>query len=167
MTKSRLLPGLGTASVLWVVAAIRWRAALPPIRLETSSIPSLANAPAGLSDSALADWAATLVDNDPFRVANEPAAVRYDARAEGSGGVNPGAAMVPAVPPLRPNFVLRAIVGGPPWQAIVDGFPGRPAEMIVRKGSVIDRIAVTAVYRDSVSLRGPDTAWVLTFRRGE
>jgi hypothetical protein len=164
VTSSRVLVGLGAASVLWVVAAMRWRAALPPVRLSTSSIPSLQRAPTNPSDSALAESAATLVDNDPFRVANEPAAVRYDARAEGSGSANAGSVTAPAPPP-RPDFLLRAIVGGPPWQAIVDGFPGRPAGTIVQKGSVIDRITVTAVNRDSVLLRGPDTAWVLTFRR--
>jgi hypothetical protein len=157
--------GLGVALVSWLAAAMRWRAALPAIRVATSGIPSVAKAPRMISDSALAEFAATLVANDPFRVANEPAAVRYDARADGSGSANASAPIAPMPPPPRPNFMLRAIVGGPPWQAIVDGFPGQPAGTIVQKGSVLARIAVTAVSRDSVLLRGPDTAWVLTFRR--
>lgn len=162
-TALRATLGLACAAALALVAFRRWVVAIPRVRAVPLEIPPTTSARTRWSDSALAESAATLVDNDPFRLANEPSSVRFDARSEGTSGSEGSQPFSP--PPVRPTFALRAIVGGPPWQAIVDGFPGQAASMIVRKGSVVDRISVTNVTRDSVLLRGPDTAWVLTFRR--
>ncbi|MDB4878547.1 MAG: hypothetical protein JWM41_4993 [Gemmatimonadetes bacterium] len=62
-------------------------------------------------------------------------------------------------------MTLKAIVGGPPWEAIVDGIPGQPPGTVVRSGSTLDKLAVRSVTRDSVVIQGPDTTWVLSFRR--
>jgi hypothetical protein len=62
-------------------------------------------------------------------------------------------------------MTLKAIVGGPPWQAVVDGIPGQAQGTIVRAGAAFDKLVARAVTRDSVIIQGPDTAWVLTFRR--
>jgi hypothetical protein len=66
---------------------------------------------------------------------------------------------------MRPVFALKAIVGGPPWQAIVDGIPGQPSGTIVSNGMTIGKLTIRGVTRDSVVIQGPDTTWVLTFRR--
>jgi hypothetical protein len=100
-----------------------------------------------------------IVTNDPFRLSNSPAAVRYDPASDG-----PMSGVLAGTPQLRPTLVLKAIVGGPPWQAVIDGIPGQPAGTIARAGSKFDRFTVRVVTRDSVIVQGVDTSWVLSFR---
>ncbi|HXT05158.1 MAG TPA: hypothetical protein VN760_13310 [Casimicrobiaceae bacterium] len=113
-------------------------------------------------DATLDSAAIAIVSNDAFRLANEPSAVRYDPNDETRTG---HAANAPAAAPLRPTMTLKAIVGGPPWQAVVDGIPGRSPGTIVRAGAAFDRLVARRVTRDSVVFQGPDTTWVLTFQR--
>lgn len=112
------------------------------------------------SDDSLEAAAGTTVMNDPFRLANHPAAVRFTAREVGSG-------IVRSTPPAaqRPVMTVQAIVGGPPWQAIVDGIPGQQAGVVVSAGSAFDKLRVKAVGRDTVTVQGPDTTWKLTLKR--
>jgi hypothetical protein len=114
-----------------------------------------------VDDDSLTEAAANAVANDPFRLANRPSGVRYDARTEGAPGGAPFVA-----PPVRPQFVVKAIVGGPPWQAVVDGIPGQPAGTIVRGGVTFDKLTVRSVGRDTVVIAAPDTTWKLTLARG-
>jgi hypothetical protein len=150
----------GALASLNTAAVYRWRHAIP-VRPDRSF--AIAAAPRVLddaSDSALAEFETTITSNDPFRLSNTPASVRYDPSIEGSpGALNTGVA------PLRPQFTLKAIVGGPPWQAIVDGIPGQPPGTIVRNGLAFEKLVVRSVTRDSIVIQGPDTTWVLTFRR--
>jgi hypothetical protein len=84
-----------------------------------------------------------------------------------------GEAERPAVPAAtvtsepRPSMVLRAIAGGPPWQALIEGLGPPSGATLVRPGMVVDRVAVRSISRDTVVLRGLDTTWVLTFARRE
>jgi hypothetical protein len=105
-----------------------------------------------------------VVAGDPFRVARAPAATAFNPTADGPAApaMVPGAAG-PA--PARPTLILKAIVGGPPWQAIIDGIPGQTSGTVVRAGATFDRLSVRSVTRDSVVVQGPDTSWVLAFRR--
>lgn len=114
-----------------------------------------------VEDDSLGEAAANTTANDPFRLVNRPSEVRYDARTEG----NPGAP-APFVPPVRPPLVLKALIGGPPWQAVVDGIPGQPSGTIVRAGSAFDRLTVRSVGSDTVVIAAPDTTWKLTLQRG-
>jgi hypothetical protein len=140
-----------------VTARIRWR------QLETSGVPARVGvAPlraSGLtvSDDSLAAAEEAIVANDPFRLSNSPPAVRYDPAADGAviGGL---------LSQPRPLLVLKAIVGGPPWQAVIDGIPGQPPGTLAQTGSKFDRLVVRAVTRDSVIVQGADTSWVLSFR---
>jgi hypothetical protein len=102
-----------------------------------------------------------IVSNDPFRLANSPPTVRYNPNNENAGL----ASAVAMAPSIRPIMTLKAIVGGPPWQAIVDGIPDQPAGTLVRAGMAYDRLIARSVTRDRVVIQGPDTTWVLTFRR--
>jgi hypothetical protein len=153
--------GLSFAALL-TLGAIRWRHAAPePTRSAMSmggGVAATRNAPDATLDSA----ENAIVSNDAFRLTNAPAAVRYDPADEtrASQGAN---AAPPA--PLRPTMTLKAIVGGPPWQAVVDGIPGSPPGTIVRAGNTFDRLVARRVTRDSVVMQGPDTTWVLTFAR--
>ena len=115
-----------------------------------------------VDDDSLGEAAANTAANDPFRLVNRPTGVRYDARTEGSVGAP--AQFVP--PPVRPPLVLKAIVGGPPWQAVVDGVPGQQPNTIVRTGDAFDKLTVRSVGRDTVVIQAPDTTWKLTLSRG-
>jgi hypothetical protein len=155
------LGGLVAASLLLIpVARRRWLDAIPPSRIARVVSPRLSSLSGRPVDDSLAAAEALVVDNDPFRLANHPASVSYDPRA----GDGP---QVGELAPLsvRPVFVLKAIVGGPPWQAVVDGLPGQATSVVVRAGERFDKLAVRSVTRDSVILQAPDTTWVLTFRK--
>jgi len=140
---------------------LRWHAALPEVADHATPVAPMIHVTTPPSDSALAEAEDYIVSNDPFRLANAPSRVRFDPSNE-NGGAPLG---VPPTPMLRPNMTLKAIVGGPPWQAIVDGIPGQPAGTVVRAGGTFDKLVARAVTRDSVIIQGPDTSWVLTFRR--
>jgi len=149
-------------AALAAIGAARWRGAAleaPPSTMSNagSIAPRRDTVDATLDSAAIA-----IVSNDAFRLANEPSAVRYDPNDETRTG---HAANAPAAAPLRPTMTLKAIVGGPPWQAVVDGIPGRSPATIVRAGAAFDRLVARRVTRDSVVFQGPDTTWVLTFQR--
>jgi hypothetical protein len=152
-----LLVLLGGTTAGVAAAAIRWRtgATIVP-RSQPISVahsPALATA----TDSALDDAEDATITNDPFRLANEPASVRYEA-------ADAGGAPTPATVVVRPVLVLKAIMGGPPWQAVIDGIPGQPPGTVASPGMRFDKLLVRSVWRDSVVVQGPDTTWTLTFR---
>lgn len=152
---------LAIAGVLAAVTSLRWRTALSEV---VPPIPPPLRPPATapiVTDSALADAGSLVIDNDPFRLANAPAHVAYDPRADGAPAS--GRMLQPAR--VRPSLVLRAIVGGPPWQAVIDGIPAQPPGSVVRAGATFDRLVVRSVTRDSVVIQGADTTWVLAFGR--
>jgi hypothetical protein len=147
---------------LTAVGAVRWRGAAPELSRSVMSLVASTATPHDIYDATLDGAADAIVSNDAFRLANEPAAVRYDPSADTRTS---RAAIAPPPAPLRPTMTLKAIVGGPPWQAVVDGIPGRPPGTIVRAGTAFDRLVARRVTRDSVVIQGPDTTWVLTFPR--
>lgn len=155
--------GMAMAALIGLtgVGVIRWRAAVPAIRHQSTSMGSTAASLADSLEAALAEAEDLTTTNDPFRLANAPASVRFNPNNENVGG----GPVVAAAPPVRPNMTLKAIVGGPPWQAIVDGIPGQPQGTVVRAGNAFDKLVARAVTRDSVVIQGPDTTWVLSFRR--
>lgn len=145
-------------AVLSLLAAAARIGAVGEAAAEHASVVVTANARAAMvSDDSLGTAAGNTAANDPFRLVNRPSEVRYDARVE-SGIGGPTA----IAPPVRPLLVLKAIVGGPPWQAIVDGIPGQPAGTIVRSGVTFDKLTVRSVGKDTVVIKAPDTTWRLT-----
>jgi len=73
---------------------------------------------------------------------------------------------VPGKPVLpRPSLVLRGIVGGPPWDAIVEGIPNHDGAYVVRAGETVGALNVRSVRRDGVIIRGMDTTWTLRLAR--
>ena len=146
------------------IAVLRWHhaldgvssaEALPPISSSTRSV-TLVN------EDSVADAARTVVESDPFRLSNAPASVAYSPTQEGGG---PGASAAPTVIRIRPTLSLKGIIGGPPWQAIVDGIPGQPLGAIVRPGMAFDKLVIRSISRDTVLVQGPDTSWKLTLGR--
>lgn len=71
---------------------------------------------------------------------------------------------IPA-PSTKPRLVLRGILGGPPWDALVDGVPGHDGALVIRAGQSIAGLTVRAVRRDTVFIRGFDTTWALALGR--
>ena len=102
----------------------------------------------------LDDAAATIVANDPFRLSNKPTSVRFLAAASG---------VVPSVE-VRPRFALRAIIGGPPWSAIVEGIPGQEGGIVVSAGLAVGAVRIGRITRDTVVVQAPDTTWKLTLK---
>jgi hypothetical protein len=143
--------------VAFGLAAQRWRAASPPqLPRRRIALAHAATRPRP-NDSVLADAEDATVSNDPFRLANAPAAVRFDPAVEGE---SPS----PLVPVVRPTLVLKAIIGGPPWQAVIDGIPGQPPGTIAGPGARFDKLVIRSVTRDTVVVQGPDTTWSLAFK---
>jgi hypothetical protein len=161
-------PAFVALAALWLAgtsaaAIIRWRAAEPVVVARSAQIPRLLSTAVDTADSALVNAEEAIASNDLFRLANAPAAVRFD--VAGEPGVDIVGVSQPAA--IRPTMTLKAIVGGPPWQAVVDGLPGQPANTLVRTGATYDKLVARQVTRDSVVIQGPDTTWVLSFRRPE
>ena len=152
---------LGATGAFVLAAAVRWYAWAPgsvaaPVSGGLSTTPYRV-----LPDSALEAAEDLVVSNDPFRLSNSPPDVLYDPVGD---AVPPGSRATAPVA-VRPIFALKAIVGGPPWQAVIDGIPGEPAGTVTRTGATYDKLLVRSVTRDSVIIQGPDTSWVLSFAR--
>lgn len=98
-----------------------------------------------------------LVARDPFRLERRPSAVPYSPALE--------SAPPPPPRPPHPALVIAGIVGGPPWEALLDGVPGRQGTVLVRRGDTLGGLRVRSVTKDTVRITGMDTTWVLTVRR--
>lgn len=146
------------AAIFALIATLRWRGAHPSANTAPQLVAPARASALSPSDSALEEAEDLTVTNDPFRLSNSPPDARYDPANESAQATR---AFTP--PPVRPTFVLRAIVGGPPWHAVVDGIPGQPAGTVTRQGAQFDKLVVRSVTRDSVIIQGPDTSWVLRF----
>ena len=56
---------------------------------------------------------------------------------------------------------------GPPWQALLEGVPGREGTaVVVRRGDVLGDLRIRDVTGTTVTVVGPDTTWRLTVRKG-
>jgi hypothetical protein len=67
----------------------------------------------------------------------------------------------PMLPP-KPALRLRGILGGPPWDVLIEGVPGREGAVVARVGQTLGGVTIRAVHRDTVIVRGMDTTWKLT-----
>jgi len=150
-----------TALGFSLIAAAQWRTALPPIPTSATTVISLHTEHLQVTSDSIADAENLIVDNDPFRLSNTAPTVRYSALAEtGASGTGYVAPQAP-----RPTLILKAIVGGPPWRALIDGIPGQPPGTLAEPGSKFDKLVVRSVSSESVVIQGMDTSWVLTFSK--
>jgi hypothetical protein len=101
----------------------------------------------------------TTVDHDPFRLERHPSPIGYKPELE---GVAP-----PPPPPKQPHplLTLSGILGGPPWDALLDGVPGHDGSTLVHQGDVIGTLKIRSVSRDSVVITGEDTTWRLGLKK--
>ena len=127
-----------------------------PVIARAPALPPITN-----SDS-LAEAEALLVENDMFRLANRPASVPFTLTPLPEAHDSRRAP--PPVEP-RPNLVVRAIVGGPPWLAVVDGVPNQTKSLTVRAGDTFGKLVIQSVGRDTVVVQMSDSTWKLTISR--
>jgi hypothetical protein len=86
--------------------------------------------------------------------------------AEQHSSAQPTTAMtMPQPPSAKPHLVLRGVLGGPPWDAIIEGIPGREGSAVLRAGQSLGGVTVRAVRQDTAWARGFDTTWTLTLGR--
>lgn len=150
---------------MWVIAvtalllaAVEWRSGrLQPVAATPVVVPAPAS-PRSLPADSLARSASYIAENDPFRTSRQPPSIPYSPSLE-------GLAPAPLARAPRPNLILRGIVGGPPWSAIIEGVPGRTGAALLRRGDSLGDLVVRLVTRDTVIIKGADTTWRLTVRR--
>jgi hypothetical protein len=147
---------VATAAAGFALAAWRWEAA--DLRVEAPALPRM-EAGRSTADSTLGVGvsSAEVIGRDPFRLSNRPSRVRLGDAPEPER---------PIVPRYRPPLVLRGIMGGPPWTALVSGIPGERGTALLAIGDRRDSLWVRSIDATSVVLVGPDTSWVLTLSGG-
>lgn len=148
---------------LSAIAAMRWQRALDDVMTTDFHATTIARVRdvTRIDADSVDDAANVVVANDPFRLSNTPASVAYSPSLDGG----PSALAQPVAARVRPTLVLKGIIGGPPWQAIVDGIPGQPAGAIIRQGMSFDKLTIRTITRDTVFVLAPDTSWKLTLAR--
>lgn len=176
--KARLDGGIALEVALWATAAcaiataawgLRWTPAAEARRSDLSTPVALASAP---DAAVLGRWRERVIAGDPFRVLRHASPVAFAVAA-------PEQAMgaMPVMRPPKPVLVLRGVVGGPPWEAVLDGVPGRERGVVVRTGDVLGAgappgampgsapaaaLRVRQVSATGVVITGMDTTWRLT-----
>jgi hypothetical protein len=146
------------ATVVTGIAIVGARAAAPPTSAVTRTVRSAPTEPRQFAQDSLTNAAAYVVENDPFRLARRPSTVAYSPALEGLAPTRE-----PKAP--RPKLLVRGIIGGPPWSAIIEGIPGRNGSVVLRGGDTVAALRVRAVRRDTVVIEGADTTWRLTVNR--
>ena len=155
-------------AMLWVAACalalLAWRRvrdAVPRVPgAPSTAVVTLRPPPARPPAPMLAAAAEAAQRGNPFRLDRSPAPVRYAAAPV------PGLPMQPPPPPAPPGPVLvLAGVVGPPWQALIEGIPGRSGAVVVRAGDRVEDLRVLSVTRDRAVIQGTDTTWRLTLKR--
>lgn len=163
MTSRRLELALWIVAItLAVFAGVRGRAAAFELsKAATGAVPPWEALPAPSSvlvprSSTLVAASEALVARDPFRLERKPSGVAYSPAAE---------AAPPVARPPRPALAVVGIVGGPPWEALLEGIPGRQGSALVRRGDTLGGLRVRSITKDAVKVTGMDTTWVLAVRR--
>jgi hypothetical protein len=156
MTRRTEVTLWSVAVLAGLVAVLGWRDTEQLAPEGLSPIAPLSAPPGRLTSDSLVALAALIESGDPFRLDRHPAAVAY--RADLDGGA-------PQPAPLRPALVLKGVLGGPPWEAILEGLPGREGSVLVTAGQRFGPLRVQSVRPDTVIVKGTDTTWVLTVRR--
>ena len=141
---------LAAIGVLWNGAAAEPGSALPvlPVVMLASPRPTVDSLEEAVSDVA---------ERNLFRPDRSMAEARNEQPAVGS------AMTAPFTP--RPRLTLRGILGGPPWDALIEGIPGRDGALVLRAGQTMAGVTIKSIRRDTVLVKGFDTTWTLTLAR--
>lgn len=162
MSRARWEQALWAAAVLVALWGwMAWRGAVPAPQGVADAPLAAPPAAAAWSRATLQDAAGIVAARDPFRLDRRPADVRFVATLPGVGP--PPSMAPPPPPPERPNLAFVGIVG-PPWEALVEGFPGREGAVLVQAGERVGNYRVRSIRPDLVVVQGPDTTWRLTLK---
>jgi hypothetical protein len=137
------------------LAAVACRASWADARLDSQPMPAAVPTIAIARSDSLAHFASMVSEHDPFRLDRRPTTNPFHPELVGATSSPP-----PARQP-RPPLALAGIVGGPPWEALVDGIPGHDASVLVRQGDVLSDLKVRSIDRDTIVLKSADTTWRL------
>lgn len=158
--------------MLWVSSAVCLTIALAGWFAPEPGVPELPNAAATSFEQAntildsssppvrVVALANDIVQRDPFRPERRQAPLPYSPVADGMPAPPP-----PPPAPPKPALVLRGTIGGPKWEALLEGIPGRGGSTLVRQGDTLAGLTLRRVSRDTVVVRGMDTTWTLTVKR--
>lgn len=114
---------------------------------------------------ALARATTVIVERDVFQIGRRPSPVSFSLQPTEEASSDPKRSGLHTEPHDRPTLGLGGIVGGPPWEAILEGVPGHENALVVRQGDTIDQLHVLRIGRDTVIVTGLDTTWILTLKR--
>lgn len=160
-------------ALLWMLALVfavlggaRWRRAEPAAQAPPAALGATPPEPRRIPRARLAEAGRSVVGGNPFRLDRAPAPLGFNQPDPGMGmpGMMPG--MPPPYtppPPPRPQLLVSGIVG-PPWQALLEGVPGREGAVVVKRGDVLGDLRVRDITESVVVVASPDTTWRLTVR---
>lgn len=140
--------------------AFAWRRALSGASTFASPAPSVPADVRTFESESLDAAVEVTVESNPFRLDRRPAQVAYDPELEGAAPAPP-----PPPPAPKPSLSLAGIIGGPPWEALIDGIPGREGSVLVRGGQTVGELHVRSVNAGKAVIEGADTVWTLTLRK--
>lgn len=106
--------------------------------------------------TSVAAAAGLVAARNPFRLDRQPVDVEFP---ESPADVQPPAS-------ARPILVLRGLIGGAAWDAIIEGVPTIRGTALVRSGDVIGELFVRDVSGERVLIEGMDTTWILRMDAG-
>lgn len=113
---------------------------------------------AAFNEAQLARAADSVVTFDPFRLERKPSSVAFGTPVLPQEG---SAAMV-----SRAQLILKGTVGGPPWQAIMSGIPGKDGNVVLAQGDTVAGYKIKRIKRDTAIVQGDDSTMTLTVRQG-
>lgn len=135
-------------------AGVRWARPQPATDLVPPQALHASPWPRDWSAGRLAEAADTLIANNPFRLDRRPVNAPFGE----SDATGEYIAEEPS--PGFPRLLVTAVLG-PPWQAVVEGFPERSGGVLVSSGDVVGELVVQSVRRDTVVIQSADTSWIL------
>ncbi len=162
-------------ALLWILALAvvllgwsRWRRAEPAARAPASALSATPPEPRRVPRERLAEAGRTVTGGNPFRLDRAPAPIGFARPVfpgmmgmQGMQGMPPPEYVPP--PPPRPQLAVSGIVG-PPWQALLEGVPGREGAVVVKRGDVLGDLRIRDITERVVVVASPDTTWRLTVR---
>lgn len=149
---------LTTAALAVILAVAGWRGADAAADWRPAAPNGSPNDSVSLTTpgerAATASLASDIVARNPFRLDRRPSSVPFGA---------PPVVAAPPDPTRRPKIQLTGVFG-PPWQAVLEGIPGREGSVVARVGDAFGTLRIRSIRRDTVVVQGADTTWKLTVR---
>jgi hypothetical protein len=151
-------------AALWTASLASGAATIRELRSPGSNVAQVPVRAASVSvdmtppdESEFVHAAELITASDLFRVQRHPAAVRFQVDTVAVSAQSPS---LPAT-----TLALAGIIGGPPWEALVEGLPNRDGATLVKRGDVFGSIKIVRVTRDSVVIVMPDSLRTFGLKR--